>query len=250
MEAASRDGSFKDASLRSFIERLSSAEPVPGGGSAAAVAGGLGAALVAMVAALSRNRPAYAEHEALLEEAEERSRRLAESLLDLADADAAAYAEYAAALKLPKVEPDEERARRVALAEAARRASEVPLRTIEACHEVATAAAALAGRSNRNAASDLLVAALLAEAAARAAAANVLTNLPAVDDPAFVDQATGRVDRLLHEIGRAAETTRETIARGERREPVTPASPAGPATPGAPANPGTPSTPAAGPRRT
>jgi glutamate formiminotransferase/formiminotetrahydrofolate cyclodeaminase len=216
------DSSFRDLTLAGFVEQLASAAPVPGGGSASAVGASLGAALVAMVASLSEGRPKYAAHADLHRQSEAVGRRLATRFLDLADEDADAYAEFAAAMKLPRDSDEERSTRKRALSVAARRAAEVPLRTVEACLELVATAESLVGRSNVNASSDLDVATLLAEAAARGAAANVLINLPSVDDESFSGQATARVMGLLDSIEEIVATVHSGVRSGEGREPLAP----------------------------
>lgn len=217
---ASPDTRFAELTLGGFVDRLASAEPVPGGGSAAAVAASLGAALVAMVAALSEGRPKYAEHAALHGRAMAVGRRLSQRFLELADEDAAAYARFTAAAKLPRETDEQRSARSAALAAAARVATEVPLATLEACFELVVTAEVLAGRSNVNAASDLNVAAQLGEAAARGAAENVLINLPAVGDEAFAGEATALVMERLDAIATLAADTHQAVRSGSPRDPV------------------------------
>ncbi len=211
---------FRDVTVGAFVDRLASAEPVPGGGSAAAVAGSLAAALVAMVAALSEGRPKYAEHAALHREVADSARALTDRFLTLADEDSVAYAGFGAAMKLPRETDTEREVRSAAIRSAARAASDVPYRTVEACLEVVVLAEALAGRSNRNASSDLEVAALLANAASRAAAANVYVNLPSIEDEAAARELLVSTERLADDIDRLAAQTREAARSGEARAPL------------------------------
>jgi len=210
---------FRDLTVGEFNERLASSEPVPGGGSASAVAASLAASLVTMVAELSK-RPKYMEHIALHGVAQAKGRELTARLLELADEDAAAYGAFAAAMKLPRETEAERESRSVAMRAAARVAAEVPLRCLEACHEVVLAAESLAGRCNINASSDLTVSVLLAEAAAKGAAANVRVNLPSVGDERWAGETEWRVVGLLEDIAKTASSCRDVVASGGLRGPV------------------------------
>lgn len=182
------------------------------------MAGSLAAALVTMVARLSQGRPRYAVHESLHHEALSGGRALADRLLALADEDAAAYAGFGAAMKLPRETDEERETRTAAIDRAARAASDVPYRTVETCRDVAGLAEALAGRCNLNASSDLEVASLLALAAARGAAANVRVNLPSIQDQSFAGDLLARTEALLDEVERLADHACEVVRGGGMRE--------------------------------
>jgi methenyltetrahydrofolate cyclohydrolase len=212
--------SFLDLTIASFVDQLSSPAPVPGGGAASAIAASLGASLVAMVAGLSEGRPKYEPHAAMIADARATGERLAARFLDLADEDAAAYAILASAFKMPRETDEERAARAAAIRSAARAAAEAPFACVEACLDLVAAAEALAGRSNVNASSDVVVAALLGQAAARGAAENVLINLPSVGDESYAGLMGSRVLGLLDDIERLAAEAREVVRRGQARDPL------------------------------
>ena len=197
---------FSEMTLGAFSRALSSAETVPGGGSASAVAAALAAALVTMVARLSQERPAKLTHVAGHARAIEATESARTRLLALADDDAAAYAAFAQARRLPRETPAQQAARSAAVNASALRAAEVPLAVVRTCHGLVDQIEVLVSRSTADSASNLDVAALLAEAAARGAGANILVNLHDVDDQRLSATLLSESEVRLHEI-------RSTVAR-------------------------------------
>ncbi|MDP8905032.1 MAG: cyclodeaminase/cyclohydrolase family protein [Chloroflexota bacterium] len=205
--------------LLDFSERLASADPVPGGGSASAVAASLAASLLAMVARLSLDRPKYEAYRETNERALEFADASRRRLLELAQEDARAYAGFVAARRLAKETEAEQATRERATKDAARQAAEAPLAALRECAALMDHISSIAGRSNLNAASDLEVAARLCAAAARGAAANVRINLPAAADARFTGVTTAELEGLLHGIEREVLQVSQRVARGVLRGP-------------------------------
>jgi formiminotetrahydrofolate cyclodeaminase len=172
------DTQLSRSTVSELLERLSSSAPVPGGGSAAALSGALGASLVAMVCELTVGRAAYADVEPIAREAGAAARQLRDELVELAEEDAAAYEAVVRARKLPRETESEQATRSAAMDAASVAAAEVPLRTAHVASGVLELAERIAPIGNRNAVSDAGVAALLAAAAVRGAVLNVRINLP------------------------------------------------------------------------
>jgi glutamate formiminotransferase/formiminotetrahydrofolate cyclodeaminase len=169
-------------SLSGFVASVASSNPVPGGGSVAAHAGALAAALAQMVAGLTVGKKKYAAVDAEMKEAGLRAAALGNTLAALVALDAQAYAKVAEAYKLAS-EPADAAARRAeAITAALVGAADVPLATARACADVADLALLVATKGNTNAASDAGVAALLAEAGCRGAVYNVRINVSSLDD--------------------------------------------------------------------
>ena len=213
------DRPVAELTLGGFAEALASEAPVPGGGAAAAVSAALGASLTAMVVRLSLDRPKYADHAALHGEALERSDAARLHFLALADADARAYAAYRTARSLPHGSDEETAAREAATREAARGACQVPLDVVKACHAQVELVERVVGRTNLYVASDLDVAALLLDSAARAAAANVRVNLGSIGDEGFASAVSVELDQRLQQIQSTADRARERVAKGALRRP-------------------------------
>src|SRR6266699_1928027 len=165
--------------LDGWLEDLAGGAPVPGGGSAAALAGALAGALVAMVARLTVGRKAYAAVQGRVAEILAEADALRAQLRRLVDDDAAAYARVSAAYKLPKDAPGRRRAVDEALVGAAR----TPLAMARGAARLAALAGEIGAIGNKNASSDAKVAAVLAAAALTGAIENVRVNVASLSEP-------------------------------------------------------------------
>src|SRR6185437_2416483 len=206
VRAAANEG----ISLSGFRAAIASSNPAPGGGSAAAHAGSIAAALVQMVAGLTIGRKKYADVESVFRDIAVQAAALGKRLAELVDLDAQSYEAVSAAYKLPKVTPEQETMRKAAITAALIGASEVPLESARACAEIASLAAIAAAKGNVNARADAGVAALMAEAGCRGAAFNVKVNVDALDDAAsahgLLEAAQAFVDVAREAAVRAAAT--------------------------------------------
>ena len=183
-------------SVETFLNELASAAPAPGGGSAAALAGATGAALVAMVARLTIGRKNYENVSAEFENILPRADALRAELLQFIQEDANAYQRVMNAYQLPKNTDAEKSARTTAIQDALKNASLVPLRVAKACAQVFEMSEAAAARGNKNAASDAGAGALMSEAGLRAALLNVDINLGLIQDEAFVSNLRAETEPL------------------------------------------------------
>lgn len=185
--------------IESYLDSLASAEPEPGGGSAAALVGALGAALVTMVANLTLGKEKYAEAQDDMTKVKKSAERLQNELEELVTLDAEAYAAVAEAMKLPRATEAQKTERTRVLQTALKGAAEVPLRVAEAAAEVARLTFPAAEKGNLYAVSDAAVAVVMADAAAQSAALNVRMNLAWIDDEDFKRETRARAEKVLSE---------------------------------------------------
>ncbi len=206
------DPQFLEGSLREFLDGLASPSPTPGGGSAAALAGALGAALVSMVAGLTVSSPRCEDVHPQARVLLGRSEALREELQDLIQTDAQAFASVSVAMKMPREVDEEKRARTEQLQKALAWAMAVPMDVARCAAVVAQLAVEAAEIGNVNAVSDAGVAAFLAETAARAAQLNVAINAGFLLDKeagaVALAEANDLVAQAAEAAGRAQAVTR------------------------------------------
>lgn len=188
---------LSELTVREFANLLGSDAPAPGGGSAAALAGSLGAALSAMVSALTLGRKKYADVQELAQEGFERASALKEDFLTAMEKDTVVFNSFSAAMAMPKESPEEKAARAAAMQAALRLCIESPLRMMELSFEAISLTDRLMGKTNANALSDLGVSALMLGAAVQGAWLNVLINLGSLKDEAAAANYRSKGEQLL-----------------------------------------------------
>jgi len=197
--------SYRSQSIDGYVRDLASNLPAPGGGSGAALAGALGAALAAMVANFTVGKEKFADVDERVRGLLAELDAVRERLLQLVDEDVASYTQVSAAYKLPRATDEEKAAREAAIQEACQAAAGVPRTIAETCDRCIALAAELCDIGNPNLISDVGCAVRLAEAARHCAWLNVAINLSVIKDEAF----KAELQRALDEPGRKSHAQAE-----------------------------------------
>lgn len=185
-----------ELTLKAFIDKVISNDPVPGGGSVSALNGALAASLAAMVANLTVGRKKYVEVNDLMQELAGRLEKTAGRLLADVDRDSDAYNRVFAAFKLPKETDEEKAARSEAIQRETKYAAEVPMEVARTVHDILPQIATVAQRGNSNAVTDACVAMMCARTAVLGALLNVKINLSSIKDEAYVKAMSEEAARL------------------------------------------------------
>jgi formiminotetrahydrofolate cyclodeaminase len=186
-----------------FLEQLAGAAPTPGGGSAAAVMGAMGAALVSMVCNVTLGKKGQEQAAAEMLAVRAGSEMLRTRLTAMVDEDIAAFDSLMAAYKLPKAGDDDK----------AHRATEVPLDCARACAAVIALAARATAQGYRGVISDAGTGVVAAHAALRSAALNVYINAPALKDTEFARRSVAEIEALAASSAADSEAVYSFVRR-------------------------------------
>ena len=185
-----------DLTVKDFLDKVAGNDPVPGGGSIAALGGALASALATMVTGLTIGKKGYEASEEVMQHAQTITLRLLDEFIALIDKDSAAYNEVFACFKLPKTTDEEKAARSAAIQEATKQAALVPLEVARKALDMMSVIADVARLGNRNAVTDACVAMMAARSAVLGALLNVRINLGSLKDRDFVLQLQTEADAI------------------------------------------------------
>lgn len=202
-----------ELTVKDFLNKVAGSDPVPGGGSIAALNGAIASALAAMVANLTIGKKNYADCEELMKQIAERAAGLKEEFVADVDRDSEAYDRVFACFKMPKATDEEKAARSAAIQEATKFAAQVPMEVARRAYGLMDTIAQVARKGNQNAVTDACVAMMAARSAVMAALMNVRINLGSLKDKEFAlamqaeadgleQQALAKEKELLDEINR------------------------------------------------
>ena len=199
---------YIEESIQHYLDELASAQPTPGGGSASALSGALGASLASMVCRLTPGKAGYEEVQGEIEQIWEQTERLRARFAQLLQEDIAAYGQLAAAYRMPRGTDEERSQRTAAIQQRLTAAAQVPLEVVESAATVTRLCQRLAEIGNATVLSDILVATALERAAAEGSAALVRINLRSMKNAQLAVALEERVTNAL----RAVEQDRLEVA--------------------------------------
>lgn len=185
-----------DLTVKDFLDKVAGSEPVPGGGSIAALNGAVASALSAMVANLTVGKKGYEAHEELMRYISEVALQRKDTFVENIDRDSEAYDAVFACFKMPKATDEEKAARSAAIQDATKFAALVPMQVARNAYELMTLIMDVARLGNRNAVTDACVAMMSARSAVLGALMNVRINLGSLKDKEFVAKLSNEADEL------------------------------------------------------
>lgn len=183
-----------------FVDLLASDAPAPGGGSAAALEGALGAALTSMVCGLTtvgKSKEKYAEYQEFVVESQKKAADLKLRFVDVMDRDTDAFNVVSAAFRMPKSTDEEKAARSAAIQKGLEACTATPFEMMELATETLELTASLLGKTNDSAASDLGVSALSMRAAIQGAWLNVLINIGSLKNKELAEDYRKKGEAML-----------------------------------------------------
>ncbi|MBC2721073.1 cyclodeaminase/cyclohydrolase family protein [Desulfosporosinus sp.] len=201
-----------EKTVSGFVEELASNSPAPGGGSAAALAGSLGAALSIMVCNFTEGKPKFSDVQGEILQIKQQGLGLKNDLMDYVDADTNAFDEVMKAYRLPKETDDEKLLRSERIQEATKQATLLPLKVAESCVEVLKLSLRVLTIGNPNTACDAAVSGVTAYAGFQGAIFNVKINLSSIKDEAFLQNVR---DKTLVLQDEADKTNQLILARAK-----------------------------------
>ena len=185
-----------ELTVKDFLNKVAGSDPVPGGGSIAALNGALASALAAMVANLTIGKKKYAEMQEDMQAIAQEAEELMTAFTADIDRDSDAYDRVFACFKMPKDTDEEKVARSTAIQEATKYAAQVPLEVARRACTLMPRIAEVALKGNQNAVTDACVAMMSARNAVLAAVLNVRINLTSLKDAELVARLQAEADGL------------------------------------------------------
>ena len=186
-----------DKKVSNFLNELASNSPTPGGGSVAALAGALGAALISMVGNLTVGKKKYEDVEEEIKRILSSSEKLRYELSQLIEDDVKVFNNFMSTYKMPKETEDEKKVRAEKIQESLIEAAKVPLKVAYKCLDILSLSKEVAEKGNINVVSDAGVAALMAEAALESAILNVKINLKMIKDEKTKEELSSSIKEIL-----------------------------------------------------
>jgi methenyltetrahydrofolate cyclohydrolase len=202
---------IKHNAIELFLDDLASQKATPSGGSAAAVMGAMGAALVSMVCNLTIGKTQYRNSEEELKSVLSKAEDLRRDLTEMIEEDVQAFDAVMRAYGMPRLTKEEMATRAQAIQTALKTATLVPMRCCRACREVITLSKVVAEKGNRNVVSDAGAAVVAGHAALRSAALNVFTNARAIKDRTFAEAQLAELEQLMSEAATATEAVYQVV---------------------------------------